>query len=271
VSAHRFRTAAFNCFRRIGSSAVGPAATRLAFFAVAGLRNQGADLERNGEYWLLNTLSSLNPKVVFDVGANVGLWTLGAVRNLRDVQVHAFEPIPATFERLCRQVESHTNVVPNNVALADRTMDQLEMWVPTNFAEASAVRPEVGSGSTLVKATTGDLYMHQHGIDHIDILKLDVEGLEWEVLAGFAESLQARTVEVLQFEYTTWQAVPTRRWLGDYVRLLESLDFSVGKLLSAKVDFHPYSLNDEQFPGGNYVAVRRGSKAETLLRGTAAR
>ncbi len=45
--------------------------------------------------------------VVFDVGANVGLFAIHLARTVRGVQVHAFEPIPPLFEALTRNLSEH--------------------------------------------------------------------------------------------------------------------------------------------------------------------
>jgi FkbM family methyltransferase len=183
-----------------------------------------------------------------------------------DVTIHVFEAVPDTYSWMLDELESTDGMVLNQVALGDGSTDHLEMWTPRHHTEATAVREAGGDGpSVRVPATSGDRYVAEHGIDHIDLLKIDVEGFEWEVLRGFAETLAAGRVDVVQFEHTTWQAVPARRWLGDYVELLGDAGFVVGKLMPNHLDVHPYTYGDEQFPGANYVAVRRGSDAHRLL------
>lgn len=267
---------ALNALRRLGSSRAGPAATRVTEFVLAGLRNYGADMDRNGERWLLRRLSALAPSVVLDVGANIGNWALMAQQEMPGATVHCFEPAPDTFTWLVDWVRDYdgdlSRIVYNNVALWDDSRDSVRLHLPTAHTEATAIAAAFpGTPSVEVPATTGDAYLRERGLDHVDLLKVDVEGAEPEVLSGFERSLSSGVVEVVQFEYTTWQGVPARRWLGDLVELLEPHGFRVGKLLSRRVDFHPYGYGDEQFPGGNYVAVRPGSAAADLLGCPAAR
>ncbi len=59
--------------------------------------------------------------IVFDVGANVGLFAIHLTRSVPGVRVHAFEPIPPLFEALTRNLAQHAPEVQTwNVALAER-------------------------------------------------------------------------------------------------------------------------------------------------------
>lgn len=237
---------------------------------MAGLRNFGADMDRNGERWLLRRLSELGPSVVLDVGANIGNWALMAQEELPAATVHCFEPAPDTFGWMVEWVRDHGGdegrLVLNEVALGDGSRPSLRLHLSRAHTEATTIAAAFPDAPSVeVPATTGDAYVAEHRIDRVGILKVDVEGAEHEVLRGFTGALSSGIVEVVQFEYTTWQGVPARLWLGDLVALLEGHGFRVGKLLSRRVDFHPYTYRDEQFPGGNYVAVVPGSAAADLL------
>lgn len=264
------RSLAFDALRRIGSSRFGPAATEVAEFTMAGLRNFGSDLDRNGERWLMRTVSPLAPSVVLDVGANIGNWALMALEELPGATVHSFEPAPDTCEWARDWIEDHAGpgaaVVLNELALGDGAHDEVRLYLAEAHTEATTIGSAFPHARSIeVRTTSGDAYLEENAIDHVDVLKVDVEGAEHEVLSGFGGALSSHAVDVVQFEYTTWQGVPARRWLGDHVELLGRHGYRVGKLLSRRVDFRPYSYRDEQFPGGNYVAVVPGSPAAELL------
>ena len=60
---------------------------------------------------------------VIDVGANIGIWTVGAAKRTGSQgRVHAFEPLGSNFARLLSNVELNgvSNVVSRNLALSDR-------------------------------------------------------------------------------------------------------------------------------------------------------
>ncbi len=59
--------------------------------------------------------------VVFDVGANIGLFSIHLARTSPGVNLYAFEPIPPIFEMLTRNLARHApEARAFNVALADR-------------------------------------------------------------------------------------------------------------------------------------------------------
>ena len=39
-----------------------------------------------------------------------------------------------------------------------------------------------------------------HGLEYVDVLKIDVEGFEFEVLQGASDALKAKKVGVIQYE-----------------------------------------------------------------------
>lgn len=60
--------------------------------------------------------------VVFDVGANIGFFTLYLNRTLRNATVYCFEPIPETFSLLRHNVDANTHLDVRlfNIGLAER-------------------------------------------------------------------------------------------------------------------------------------------------------
>lgn len=103
----------------------------------------------------------LTGKVVLDVGAYIGDSTIAFA--LRGARVHAFEPIAEFHECLAETVRLNgcaDRVVLHTVGLADK----------------DAVGPD---GMKLVEAFR---YLDEQHIDHVDILKLDCEGCEYELL-----------------------------------------------------------------------------------------
>ncbi|MDW8444479.1 MAG: FkbM family methyltransferase [Acetobacteraceae bacterium] len=101
--------------------------------------------------------------------------------------------------------------------------------------------------------TTGDAYLARHGIATVDLLKIDVEGAEPKVLAGFSEAMASGRVRLIQFEYG-WMNAHTGATLKSFYQLLVPLGFRIGKLYPEGVAFKPYAYGDEDFLGPNYVA-----------------
>jgi len=215
------------------------------------------DMHRNGEAWLLRALAPFEPRVVFDVGANVGDWSLLAGQHLANAGLHAFEIVPDTHAALAQRVAAlHPRIAANAFGLADKEgLIDIHVMADDNKL-SSLVELHEGQRSTLACTVhTGDAYMRAAGIEHIDLLKIDVEGGEHLVLMGFAPALTDRRIDVIQFEYGRANIV-TKFLLRDYHQALEDLGYKVGKLFPDRVDFRQYRLEHEDFIGPNFVAVR---------------
>jgi hypothetical protein len=107
-----------------------------------------------------------------------------------------------------------------------------------------------------VSVIPGDEYISQRGIRDIAFLKLDVEGMEMDVLQGLSSSLQAGIIQAIQFEHGPAHAL-THHLLKDFLELLESYSYTVFKIFPktfVKVDYDPE--RDESFVGQNLLAVR---------------
>jgi FkbM family methyltransferase len=131
--------------------------------------------------------------VVFDVGANVGIF---AVRQaLRGAYVYAFEPNPDCYRRLQKSLRANnveSRVTALNYAL-DSTAGPAELFITHGITLSGSVRPlwpSAGAGTGLkIERETLDRAAKALQVTRIDLLKLDVEGLELDVLQGACETL----------------------------------------------------------------------------------
>ena len=215
------------------------------------------DWRSNGENWLLNRLAGFRPSVVFDVGANVGDWSMLARNALPESQLHAFEIVESTYAVLRDRCAGKAGLVLNNFGLSDRSGTiTMHLFDGTNELTSHVAYPHGGYREVICPVRRGDEYMRERGIERIDFLKIDVEGAEHLVLHGFGAMLDAGQIDVIQFEYGKVNII-THFLLRDFYEFLESRGYLVGKLFPDFVDFRPYELEDEDFLGPNYVAVRK--------------
>jgi len=219
--------------------------------------NVNYDLESNGEGFVLDTLARFSPRVIFDVGANVGDWTAAAAARCLPADVHAFEISPPTFSRLSKRFEGQRRIHCLGAGLSDqpgtvtlRHFDGFEaLTTATEYPHPFSYR-EIEA-----RVTTGGAYATANNITHIDLLKIDVEGMEQMVLRGFDELFAAKAIDLVQFEYGRVSII-NRCLLRDFYEFFENRGFRVGKIYPAYVDFRPYEMGDEDFLGPNYLACR---------------
>ena len=234
--------------------------------SVLAWKNKHYEVHRNGEAALLQRLRPFALTTVINVGANVGDWALVACPALPGAVVHAFEIAPETAERLARSVAAAglgERVVINRLGLAAAEGEVSLYLTRDSDTESSTLREAVeyavkdqglsGVVEIAARVTTGDAYLRSRGIAHVDLLKIDVEGAEFSVLEGFAESFAHGAVDMVQFEYGPLN-LTTRKLLADFVALFAEQGFVVGKIYPEGVAFKPYELDDEDFVGPNYLA-----------------
>ena len=227
-----------------------------------GLENRDYQLDRNGEGWVLQQLAKAGqPRVVFDVGAHHGQWTRLAATRLTDAAVHAFEIVPDTCAQLRQRCADATRVTVNNVGLSDEPGEMDVYCDPNRDSKATVVARRANADeqqrqTTRLPVTTGEAYCREAGVDHIDMLKLDVEGHEPAALRGFEPMLRRGAIDVIQFEYG-YVNIDTKFLLKDFYEYLEPFGMAVGKIYPDHVDLRPYRYEDENFYGPNYLAVHR--------------
>ncbi len=152
---------------------------------------------------------------VFDVGANIGLFSLFAATAAKDVRVFAFEPMPEVFELLAENCRCHDVAGQAlNVALGAREGEETLTYFPHVSVVSGSVDPAVP------RVLVESYLRHRHGaaleqqdldalledrltsrtvtsqmrrlsnarralgVERIDLLKIDVEGSEEAVLDG---------------------------------------------------------------------------------------
>jgi FkbM family methyltransferase len=139
---------------------------------------------------------------IFDVGANVGIFTIQHAR--RGAHVYAFEPNPSCHRRLSKAIVA--NRLTDRVDVFDWAIGaapgQGSLRVSNGVSCLGFVVPsDDGSfgGAPTVHITALDNVVQMLGVERIDLLKVDTEGAEVEVLSGAARSLEI--VERVVIEY----------------------------------------------------------------------
>ena len=176
------------------------------------------------EYHTYTTYSSIMPRektfacqalvrdgaagIAFDVGANIGIFScyLASVGN---VSVHSFEAVPETFCRLRVNVVANRlseRCVLNCLAVGKDCGLVTFKFDPRSPGTNRLVSQGSGSGTCAdvsfqqVPCVSLDSYCEQLGINQIDFLKIDVEGMEPLVLEGAARLLASKLVHSILIE-----------------------------------------------------------------------
>jgi len=236
---------------------------RLAVRYHSDFENQNYEMESNGERRVLELLRVIGPKCLFDVGANAGDWSVIANSLYPSANIYDFEIATPTYEGLKLRINGITNIVAHNFGLGARNGEIEINYSPDHTGVSTAINLDFRYGKTTIRTeklkariVQGDVFLSQNAISRIDFLKLDVEGMEHEVLEGFRDALETGRIACVQFEYGMIN-IATKFLLADFYKLFQNLGYVVGKIYPTYVDYSQYDYTRENFIGGNYIAVRK--------------
>ncbi|MHB1155231.1 MAG: FkbM family methyltransferase [Phycisphaerales bacterium] len=226
------------------------------------VENANPDLRTNGELRVLEVMGRHGARVLMDVGANHGEWTLAAHRVCGEATIHSFEIVPGTFEHLRKAAAGKDRIVANDFGLDEREGTTELKFIAGRDTRTTAYQMLVNRPYEVIagRTKTGDDYVTGRGIAPVDMLKMDVEGMEARVLRGLGRTLAAGAIRCIQFEYGLVN-VSAGVLLRDFYAMLEPKGYRIGKIYPTFVEFREYGPADEDFIGPNYLAVRREETA----------
>jgi len=137
---------------------------------------------------------------VFDIGANIGSHTLHLARRVGSSgRVYAFEPTDFAFGKLSTNLALNPKLLHRVSAqqmylASDPTLDRQEAtYASWPLEPEGSVHPKHGGQLVTTSGATVDSLDHfveRTGIEHIDLVKIDVDGHELPVLSGSHKVLQ---------------------------------------------------------------------------------
>ena len=167
---------------------------------------------------------------IFDLGANIGYYTLMAATGVGPQgKIYAVEPFPASFETLCRNVESNglSDIVEcRQLAISSGSgTGRLYMGVADNvhtmdsvIAEAAAATPD----QDYIEVATTSVADYQEGRRPFDMLRMDVQGGELDVFLGMEPLFEKGYFPAIMFEiHPIGDIDPDPRFTPPLERLLE--------------------------------------------------
>lgn len=153
-------------------------------------------------------LKILRPGMTFfDVGANVGLYSLAAARKVAHGRVFSFEPCQWTYQRLLRNIELNglQNVSAIRTALGEFSGQAvLQINAPGKDGLNTLGRPRHPDseiiGQETVPISTLDEFLAQENVSRVEVMKVDVEGAELPLFRGAKNLLKQDASPLILYE-----------------------------------------------------------------------
>lgn len=223
----------------------------------------------SGEYFLI---SAILPKyipthkkaTIFDVGANIGEYSLNLAAIYSNSFIYSFEPNVNTFNILREKVQTIKKVIPINLGLSD-IAKKTEIYTYSNdlYSQHASIYREVLSDlhedncitSLKIELEKLDSFCEKHKIDSIDFLKIDTEGNELDVLKGSIQMINEGKIKIIQFEFNEMNII-SRVFLRDFYQILK--DYRIYRLSEkGLIPLFRYNSINEIFKFQNLLAIHK--------------
>jgi FkbM family methyltransferase len=227
----------------------------------AVVMNRSVRSTSNGEIWLPQLLPAA--PLLIDVGFHRGEFSHAVLAARPEGRAVGFEPAKSMRKLYASLHEPDPRIQVETVGLSDQ---RGEFEFNDDASGNNSLAPIEFTERTVrytVQTTTLDAYAREHQIEHIDFLKIDVEGYDLHVLEGASDLLDRQAIDMFMFEYnSTW--VLTRRFLRDASDYFDKKDYVLFRLYNGFLSPFSYSFAAERF---DLPAMFVGVSKRRLARG----
>jgi FkbM family methyltransferase len=221
----------------------------------------GGNVEESGELYVMNYIRDRCGKepLIFDVGSNEGQFATSILKTFgSNCRLFCFEPSIHPFRILTENL-GNTPAVLNRFGFGEKDQTIILYRDPENTGLSSVYNRNLDhlgikmNDKEEINLSTIDKYCAENNVDHIDFLKLDIEGHEFAALKGAKEMIANKKIRFIQFEFGGTD-IDSRTFFQDFWYLLEP-NYNIYRIL--KYGLHPlkkYQESLEIFTSINYLA-----------------
>ncbi len=153
---------------------------------------------------LLNTFDIDDQAVVMDVGAYVGDWAVAVLDNHNGPTVHSFEPNPRSLEKLEEKAKRYPSlhVHPYGLSDSDATFALTLQGLGSSTFGAGPVADDAKTVDVELRDVVA--VMDELGLDHVDVLKVNIEGGEYPLFARLIEQDMLGRFGTIIIQFHEW-------------------------------------------------------------------
>ncbi len=141
--------------------------------------------------------------IILDIGANIGLFAIYCKYLCPNSTIYSFEPNPKAYNNIIKNIKlnkfNEDNIILNNFGLSDKTKDAI-LYINKRDADATTINPNGFIKKKLdIRLKSFKGFLKDKRIKKIDILKIDIEGGEYELLESLSKS-DFKKIKSIQIE-----------------------------------------------------------------------
>jgi len=205
------------------------------------------------EYYLPK---EIQPKVIFDIGGNIGITSVYLATIFPESKIYTFEPLKENFEILQKNASQYSNIEVFNIGLGSKNgrfkvylSDDNENFGGVSFY--SEVEGNLTESYAECDVKNINDFILEKEIKSVDLIKIDTEGAEYDILTSIKKELLTKT------SWITGELHGNRDFeLIDY---LSSLGFSIS--FKKNLDNRLFMFN----AGREYIISRLSKKEIKIL------
>lgn len=155
-------------------------------------------------------------KVIFDIGANIGLYSLVAKTMNPNALVCGFEAMTDLYKRFSHNCQLNKLEIRSFHEAVSNVDGGTQIYFEPNQPLIASLQKGGRTLSEPVKSLRLDTFIQRERINRIDLMKIDVECLEPEVLEGMGDALQAFRPTIIVEILDDQAGERVERMLSDY-------------------------------------------------------
>jgi len=197
----------------------------------------------------------INPKVIFDIGGNIGITSIYLASLFPDAKIYTFEPLKENFQILQKNTSQFKNIKAFNIGLGLENgsfkvylSDNKENYGGVSFY--SEVEGSLSEPFTECEVKNVNDFIVEFDINSVDLIKIDTEGAEYDILTSLNVDFLKKT------SWITGELHGNRDF--ELLNYLNNLGFSIS--LNKNIDNRLFMFN-----AGKYEIISKLSKKEIKI------
>lgn len=193
---------------------------------------------------------------VIDIGAHIGFYSrLFSKLVGKFGKVLAFEPEPSNFKLLKKNIKGYENIKEYFLAVSDNNKF-IDFYISKEKSGCHSVFPsDFRTEKISVRAVKLDSFLHEAGIDGVDLIKIDIEGGEIGALDGMDFLLNSNQKIMMIIEYCPQNLLLADISTEQFFKKLFQLKFKIYIIKDDgaldEIDFNEYKIKiNEWFKSG---------------------